>query len=112
MAGKCGNGDRKRPQAQGRGLGGSVLRVRDRRPPYSYTYGKTSHRHSEHAGGLAPLLTVMVYGLPSRSFQSPVHALPKTLNDLRELAALVIPGVEGWANALSGLSPLPRSRSG
>jgi hypothetical protein len=61
MARKRGNGDQKRPQAQGRGLGGSVLPVRGRRPPYPYIYGKTSHRHSEHAGGLAPLLTVMVY---------------------------------------------------
>ena len=102
MAGKRGNGDRKRPP-QGRGLGGSVLRVRDRRPPYPYTYGKPSHRHSEHAGGFASLLTFMVYGLPSRSFQSPVHALPKTLNDLRELAALVIPGVESSEDVVASI---------
>ena len=34
--------------------------------PYPYIYGKTRHRHSEYARGLAPLLTVMVY-LPEAS---------------------------------------------
>jgi ribonuclease Z len=52
-----------------------------------------SHRHFDHAGGLAPLLTAMV-SLPEASIT--VHALPQTLKALRELLALVIPGVEGW----------------
>jgi ribonuclease BN (tRNA processing enzyme) len=52
-----------------------------------------SHRHFDHAGGLAPLLTAMV-SLPKASIT--VHALPTTLTALRELLALMIPGVEGW----------------
>jgi ribonuclease BN (tRNA processing enzyme) len=52
-----------------------------------------SHRHFDHAGGLAPLLTAMV-SFPKASIT--VHALPQTLKALRELLALVIPGVEGW----------------
>ncbi len=52
-----------------------------------------SHRHFDHAGGLAPLLTAMV-SLPEASIT--VHALPQTLKALRGLLALVIPGVESW----------------
>ena len=52
-----------------------------------------SHRHFDHAGGLAPLLTAMA-ALPEAALT--VHALPKTLGALRDLLALVIPGVEGW----------------
>ena len=52
-----------------------------------------SHRHFDHAGGLAPLLTAMA-ALPEASIT--VHALPQTLEALRGLLALVIPGVEGW----------------
>jgi ribonuclease Z len=52
-----------------------------------------SHRHFDHAGGLAPLLTAMA-ALPQASLT--VHATSETLRALRELLALTIPGVEGW----------------
>jgi ribonuclease Z len=50
-----------------------------------------THRHFDHAGGLAPLLTAMA-ALPEASLT--VHATPETLAVLRELLALTIPGVE------------------
>jgi hypothetical protein len=56
-------------------------------PPYHYIYGKTSHRHFDHAGGLALLLTAMGF-LPEASLT--VYALPKTLKAMRELLALMI----------------------
>jgi ribonuclease BN (tRNA processing enzyme) len=52
-----------------------------------------THRHFDHAGGLAPLLTAMA-ALPEASLT--VHATSETLQALRELLALTIPGVEGW----------------
>jgi len=52
-----------------------------------------THRHFDHAGGLAPLLTTMA-ALPGASIT--VHATPGTLEVLRELLSLTIPGVEGW----------------
>ncbi len=51
-----------------------------------------SHRYFDHAGGLAPLLTAMD-SLPKASIT--VHALPEMFTALRQLLALVIPGVEG-----------------
>ena len=52
-----------------------------------------THRHFDHAGGLAPLLTAMAAS-PKASIT--VHAMPETLVALRELLSLTIPGVEGW----------------
>ena len=52
-----------------------------------------SHRHFDHAGGLAPLLTAMA-ALPKGSIT--VHAAPQTLEALKELLDLTIPGVEDW----------------
>jgi ribonuclease Z len=52
-----------------------------------------THRHFDHAGGLAPLLTALV-ALPEASLT--VHATSETLQALRELLELTIPGVEGW----------------
>lgn len=52
-----------------------------------------SHRHFDHAGGLAPLLVALT-SLSRASLT--VHALPETLRALRELLAIVIPGVEDW----------------
>lgn len=52
-----------------------------------------THRHFDHAGGLAPLLTSLA-AAPEASVT--VHALPATLVALRELLELTIPGVEGW----------------
>jgi len=51
-----------------------------------------SHRHFDHAGGLAPLLVALT-ALPDASIT--VHATPATLAALRELLELTIPGVEG-----------------
>ncbi len=52
-----------------------------------------THRHFDHVGGLAPLLTALA-AVPDASLT--VHATPATLATLRELLALTIPGVEGW----------------
>jgi ribonuclease Z len=52
-----------------------------------------THRHFDHVGGLAPLLTAMASS-PEASIT--VHATPQTLEALRELLRLTIPGVEGW----------------
>jgi ribonuclease BN (tRNA processing enzyme) len=52
-----------------------------------------THRHFDHAGGLAPLLTALA-PLPDASIT--VHATPATLAALRGLLEQTIPGVEGW----------------
>lgn len=52
-----------------------------------------THRHFDHVGGLAPLLTAMA-ALPEASLT--VHATPQTLAALRDLLSLTIPGVEDW----------------
>jgi ribonuclease Z len=52
-----------------------------------------SHRHFDHAGGLAPLLISMA-AHPEASLI--IYALSDTLKALRELLALTIPGVEDW----------------
>ena len=52
-----------------------------------------THRHFDHVGGLAPLLTALA-AVPGASLT--VHATPATLGHLHELLALTIPGVEGW----------------
>jgi ribonuclease Z len=62
-----------------------------------------SHRHFDHAGGLAPLLVALT-ALPEASLT--VHAPPETLEALRELLGLTIPGVEGWLGGRLGWSGL------
>ncbi len=52
-----------------------------------------SHSHFDHVGGLAPLLVAMT-PLPRASIA--VHGTPGTLQALRELLAVTIPGVESW----------------
>jgi ribonuclease Z len=52
-----------------------------------------THRHFDHAGGLAPLLTALT-ALPEASLT--VHAPPRTLPALHDLLALTIPRVEDW----------------
>lgn len=52
-----------------------------------------SHRHFDHAGGLAPLLVALT-ALPNAALT--VHAPPETLRILHELLFLTIPGVEDW----------------
>jgi ribonuclease Z len=52
-----------------------------------------SHAHFDHVGGLAPLLVGMT-PLPEAFID--VHATRETLEALRELLALTIPGVESW----------------
>src|SRR5215203_7156963 len=52
-----------------------------------------SHRHFDHIGGLAPLLTALAT-LPEASLT--VHAAFGTLRPLRDVLQLTIPDVEGW----------------
>ncbi len=52
-----------------------------------------THRHFDHVGGLAPLLTALAR-LPGAFLT--VHATPQTLAALRDLLSLTIPGVEDW----------------
>jgi len=52
-----------------------------------------SHRHFDHVGGLAPLLTALA-AAPEASLT--VHAASETLRALRGYLDLTIPGAEGW----------------
>ena len=52
-----------------------------------------SHRHFDHAGGLAPLLVALA---PLATAMVTIHAAPDTLRGLHDLLALTIPGVEDW----------------
>lgn len=52
-----------------------------------------THRHFDHIGGLAPLLTAFA---ASPEAYLTVHATPGTLAALRDLLSLTIPGVEDW----------------
>jgi ribonuclease Z len=52
-----------------------------------------THRHFDHVGGLAPLLTALA-ALPEASLT--IHATPQTLAALRDILSLTIPGVEDW----------------
>ena len=67
-----------------------------------------SHRHFDHAGGLAPLLVALT-ALPEASIT--VHATPATLAALRELLELTIPGVEGWLGDRLNWSKLASGQS-
>jgi ribonuclease Z len=62
-----------------------------------------SHRHFDHAGGLAPLLISMA-SLPEASLT--IYAIPSTLKALREVLALTIPGVEDWLGSRLGWQEL------
>lgn len=55
-----------------------------------------SHRHFDHAGGLAPLLLALV-SLPQARVT--VYAAPETLEALHAMLALTIPGLEEWLGA-------------
>lgn len=52
-----------------------------------------SHRHFDHAGGLAPLLTALV---PIPEAAITVYTPHDTLHALRATLAMTIPGVEDW----------------
>ena len=51
-----------------------------------------THRHFDHVGGFAPLLTAAM--VPISEVSLAVYAPPKTLMTLGELLDLTIPGVE------------------
>jgi ribonuclease Z len=71
-----------------------------------------THRHFDHAGGLAPFLVALT---PLRGAGLTVHALPETLRALREMLALTIPGVEDWMGERlrwEGLTPGQPVRAG
>jgi len=55
-----------------------------------------THRHFDHAGGLAPLLTALA-AVPEARLT--VYAPRDTLRALHALLALTIPGVEDWLGA-------------
>ena len=52
-----------------------------------------SHRHFDHVGGVAPLLTALA-ALPESTLT--VHAASETLRALRGFLGLTIPGAEDW----------------
>ena len=52
-----------------------------------------SHRHFDHVGGVAPLLTALA-AVPDASLT--IHAAPETLRALRGSLGLTIPGAEDW----------------
>lgn len=71
-----------------------------------------THRHFDHAGGLAPLL-VALSAVPRAHVT--VYALPDTLRAMRALLALSIPGVEEWLGPRlhwRGLAPGTPVRAG
>jgi ribonuclease Z len=71
-----------------------------------------THRHFDHAGGLAPLLIALT-ALPEASLI--IHAPPETLRALHDLLALTIPGVEDWLGGRlrwSELTPEKPARAG
>lgn len=55
-----------------------------------------SHRHFDHAGGLAPLLVALV---PLPDADVTIYAANETLGALHQLLDLTIPGVEDWLGA-------------
>src|SRR5918998_959525 len=71
-----------------------------------------THRHFDHAGGLAPFLVALT---PLSHASLTVHALPETLRALRELLVSTIPGVEDWMGERlrwEGLTPGQPVRAG
>ena len=71
-----------------------------------------THRHFDHAGGLAPFLVALT---PLSGAGLTVHALPETLRALRELLGFTIPGVEDWMGERlrwEGLTPGQPVRAG
>ena len=71
-----------------------------------------THRHFDHAGGLAPFLLALT---PLSSAGLTVHALPETLRALRELLVFTIPGMEDWMGERlrwEGLTPGQAVRAG
>jgi len=66
-----------------------------------------SHRHFDHVGGLAPLLTSTI-SLPGANLT--VHALPRTLTALRNLLGRPMPS-DTPPQARRGKSPSPPGRS-
>ena len=55
-----------------------------------------SHRHFDHAGGLAPLLVAMT-AVPES--QVTIYATAETIAAMHELLLVTIPGVEDWLGA-------------
>lgn len=55
-----------------------------------------THRHFDHAGGLASLLVALA-GVPEARLT--IYALPATRQALRDMLAASIPGVEEWLGA-------------
>ena len=55
-----------------------------------------THRHFDHAGGLAPLLVTLV---PFDDASITVYGAMDTLHAMRAVLALTIPGVEDWLGA-------------
>jgi len=62
-------------------------------PPESVRHLFLGHRHFDHVGGLAPLITALAAS-PEASLL--VYAAPETLRTVRDLLDLTLPGSEGW----------------
>jgi ribonuclease Z len=75
--------------------GTSILRqLRDARiAPVGIRHLFITHRHFDHAGGLAPLLVTLV---PFDDARITVYGALDTLHAMRAVLALTIPGVEDW----------------
>lgn len=72
-------------------------------PRASIRHVVVSHRHFDHAGGLAPLLLALV---PLPQARVTVYAPPEAISALHTLLETILPGVEDWLGPRLDWQPL------